>query len=72
MRLQLLPRLNTHTSYVLPKQTGTAALELSRSSIRKKGMQSLLTSFSLEVGLTSQGNHDLVAFEARQAIRALG
>jgi hypothetical protein len=31
-------------------------------------MQSLLTRSSLEVGLTSQGNRDLVAFELAQAI----
>jgi hypothetical protein len=51
--------------YVLPKQTARLPSSWQDDVAR---MQSLLTRSSLEVGLTSQGNRDLVGFELAQAI----
>lgn len=60
----ILPEL-TPVRYVLPKQTARLPSSWQDDVAR---MQSLLTRSSLEVGLTSQGNRDLVAFELAQAI----
>jgi anti-sigma factor RsiW len=60
----ILPEL-TPVRYVLPKQTARLPISWQDDVAR---MQSLLTRSSLEVGLTSQGNRDLVAFELAQAI----
>ncbi|HLC08775.1 MAG TPA: hypothetical protein VJK06_05770 [Methyloceanibacter sp.] len=60
----VLPEL-TPERYVLPKQTARMPLSWQDDVART---QSLLTRSSLEVGLNSQGNRDLVAFELAQAI----
>ncbi|HEY8276337.1 MAG TPA: hypothetical protein VIG52_05010 [Methyloceanibacter sp.] len=60
----VLPEL-TPVRYVLPKQTARMPLSWQDEVART---QSLLTRSSLEVGLNSQGNRDLVAFELAQAI----
>jgi len=60
----ILPEL-TPERYVLPKQTERLASSWQDDVART---QSLLTRSSLEVGLNSQGNRDLVAFELAQAI----
>jgi len=60
----ILPEL-TPVRYMLPKQTARLPSSWQDDVAR---MQSLLTRSSLEVGLTSQGNRDLVAFELAQAI----
>jgi anti-sigma factor RsiW len=60
----ILPEL-TPERYVLPKQTERLPSSWQDDVART---QSLLTRSSLEVGLTSQGNRDLVAFELAQAI----
>jgi len=60
----VLPEL-TPVRYMLPKQTARLPSSWQDDAAR---MQSLLTRSSLEVGLTSQGNRDLVAFELAQAI----
>ena len=51
--------------YVLPKQTARLPSSWQDDVART---QSLLTRSSLEVGLNSQGNRDLIAFELAQAI----
>lgn len=60
----ILPEL-TPVRYVLPKQTARLPSSWQDDVART---QSLLTRSSLEVGLNSQGNRDLVAFELAQAI----
>ncbi len=60
----VLPEL-TPVRYVLPKQTARLPSSWQDDVART---QSLLTRSSLEVGLNSQGNRDLVAFELAQAI----
>jgi anti-sigma factor RsiW len=60
----VLPEL-APVRYVLPKQTARLPSSWQDDVAR---MQSLLTRSSLEVGLTSQGNRDLVGFELAQAI----
>ena len=60
----VLPEL-TPERYLLPKQTARMPLSWQDDVART---QSLLTRSSLEVGLNSQGNRDLVAFELAQAI----
>jgi anti-sigma factor RsiW len=60
----ILPEL-TPVRYVLPKQTARLPSSWQDDVART---QSLLTRSSLEVGLNSQGNRDLIAFELAQAI----
>jgi anti-sigma factor RsiW len=60
----LLPEL-TPVRYVMPKQTARLPSSWQDEVART---QSLLTRSSLEIGLNSQGNRDLVAFELAQAI----